>query len=293
MNPLRLVFAEARKGLWSLLALALLLGLSIGSGVCITSVEKAVRAGAARAGDDFDLIIGAQGSATDLVLSGVYLRENTLKLIPGELLGEVRRSKGTAWAAPLAFGDRWGRYPVVGTSADLVTLGGKRGVAEGRLFTRPGEAVVGASVPSHIGEHITPQHGHSRGGHESHSFTVVGRLQALGSAWDKAVLVPVETLWILHGLLPHEDMGKPAGAVLNEGRQLPGIACVFVKTVGVADAYRLRSFWSQKSVVDGAGRTDILIPVTIGREELLLVLVSFGAGLVAAILPALAAYRTK
>lgn len=56
MNPLRLVFAEARKGMWSLLALALLLGLSIGSGVCITSVEKAVRAGAARAGDDFDLI---------------------------------------------------------------------------------------------------------------------------------------------------------------------------------------------------------------------------------------------
>ena len=42
-----------------------------------------------------------------------------------------------------------------------------------------------------------------------------------------------------------------------------------------------------------AGRTDILIPVTIGSEELLLVLVSFGAGLVAAILPALAAYRTK
>ena len=400
MNPLRLVFAEARKGMWSLLALALLLGLSIGSGVCITSVEKAVRAGAARAGDDFDLIIGAQGSATDLVLSGVYLRENTLKLIPGELLSGIRRSKGTAWAAPLAFGDRWGRYPVVGTSADLVTLGGKRGVAEGRLFTRPGEAVVGASVPSHIGEHITPQHGHSRGGHESHSFTVVGRLQALGSAWDKAVLVPVETLWILHGLLPHEDMEKPAGAVLNEGRQLPGIACVVVKPVGVADAYRLRSFWSQKSVVDGAGRavplqgvftgevltslfsdlggvrdllflmaiisegialagvvlvsvtgvqarrpllmrlrvlgagpgcllltvwcltslgvvlgclfalafgwggalgcarylagrTDILIPVTIGREELLLILVSFGAGLVAAILPALAAYRTK
>ena len=143
MNPLRLVFAEARKGMWSLLALALLLGLSIGSGVCITSVEKAVRAGAARAGDDFDLIIGTQGSATDLVLSDVYLRENTLKLIPGDILGGIRRSKGTAWAAPLAFGDRWGRYPVVGTSADLVTLGGKRGVAEGRLFTRPGEAISG------------------------------------------------------------------------------------------------------------------------------------------------------
>ena len=72
-----------------------------------------------------------------------------------------------------------------------------------------------------------------------------------------------------------------------------GYKARWVKPVGVADAYRLRSFWSQKSVVDGAGRTDILIPVTIGREELLLVLVSFGAGLVAAILPALAAYRTK
>ena len=59
-----------------------------------------MRAGAARAGDDFDLIIGAQGSATDLVLSDVYLRENTLKLIPGDILGGIRRSKGTAWAAP-------------------------------------------------------------------------------------------------------------------------------------------------------------------------------------------------
>lgn len=97
MNPLRLVFAEARKGMWSLLALALLLGLSIGSGVCITSVEKAVRAGAARAGDDFDLIIGAQGSATDLVLSGVYLREIHLNSFPANFsagFGEVKGRPG-------------------------------------------------------------------------------------------------------------------------------------------------------------------------------------------------------
>lgn len=400
MNPLRLVFAEARSGLGSLLALALLLGLSIGLGVCITSVEQAVRAGAASAGDDFDLIVGAQGSSTDLVLSGVYLRENTLRLIPGSVLGEVRKSRGTAWAAPLAFGDRWGRHPIVGTSPELVTLGGKRRVAEGRVFAWPGEAVVGAAVPCRIGDSITPQHGHSHGGHEGHAFTVVGRLPALGSAWDKAVLVPVETLWIMHGLLPHEYMEKPAGAALEAEKNLPGLACVVVKPVGVADAYRLRALWSQKSAPDAegrtvplqgvftgevltslfadlggvrdllfllaliaegialagvvlvsvtgvqarrpllmrlrilgaspgyllltvwlltalgvlagclfglafgwggalgcahylAGRTDTLIPVSIGRDEIFLVLASLGAGLAAAVLPAMAAYRTK
>ena len=42
-----------------------------------------------------------------------------------------------------------------------------------------------------------------------------------------------------------------------------------------------------------AGRTDMLIPVSIGRDEIFLVLASLGAGLAAAVLPAMAAYRTK
>lgn len=66
---------------------------------------------------------------------------------------------GVKWAAPVAFGDRAGDSPIVGTTTSLVTFGGTVRPAEGRLFKAPFEAVVGASAPYRIGDEIVPMHG--------------------------------------------------------------------------------------------------------------------------------------
>ena len=69
--------------------------------------------------------------------------------------------------------------------------------AEGRLFEREGEALVGADVAFTVGDAVTPAHAmagerrigeeceeESRHRHKGVRYTVVGRLPPLGTAWD-------------------------------------------------------------------------------------------------------------
>lgn len=147
MNPLMLIKGELRRSFGGILALALVLALSLSLGVGVSMTERAVRQGTARAGDAFDLLVGAQGSSVQLMLGAVYLRPQSLPLVPGSAVSEILTQEGVVCAAPLAFGDRWNASPLVGTTTDMVTLGGKRRLAEGRAFAAQDEAVLGAVSP--------------------------------------------------------------------------------------------------------------------------------------------------
>ncbi len=246
MNPLVLVFAHLRRSWAGALALALVVAVAIAIGVGVLAQERALRQGSARAADPFDLLIGAPGSPTQLVLSSVYLQEAALPLLPPEILAEVGRRNGIAWYAPLAFGDTWRGHPVVGTTEAFVRLGGARGPSQGRVFATRDEAVAGADVPLAVGESFEPSHGHSgpRTGEEGHrhegaGYRVVGRLPPSGTPYDRAILVPVESVWELHSL----PTGHPEGdARIGPPWTEPtgGVPAIVVKAASVSDAYRLR-----------------------------------------------------
>lgn len=247
MSPWPLAFAELRAAPLRSLALALLIGLAVAIGIAIVAQERAVRKGSARAADSFDLVIGAPGGATQLVLSVVYLQPAPLGLVPGRVLAGLAGQPGVAWAAPVAFGDNLQGRPVIGTSADLVTDGGRRGLAAGRAFRTPDEAVAGAEAGLRLGQTFAPQHGavglpddgDADGHHHGVSIHVVGVLPPLGTPWDRAILVPIETMWGVHGLaVGHhgpERIGPPWDA-----DSAPGVSAIVVKPKSVADAYRLR-----------------------------------------------------
>jgi len=74
MNPLPVVLADLRRSRAGALAVASLIAVAVALGVAVSSQERALRAGSARAADPFDLLIGARGSATQLVLTTVYLQ---------------------------------------------------------------------------------------------------------------------------------------------------------------------------------------------------------------------------
>lgn len=249
MNPLMLVLAELRRGWIGALALMAVIALAVAMGVSVTAQERALRQGSARAAADFDLLVGAPGSQTQLALTSVYLQEAALPLMPGDIVAAVARRNGVAWMAPLAFGDSWRGRPIIGTTVDMVTRGGKLQPAEGRVFGAEGEAVVGAATGLRLGERITPSHGHSREDghalpgetrHDGHDLTVVGRLPATGTPYDRAILVPIETVWEAHGL----PTGRPAS---QDGIGPPwpeatgDVPVVVIKAASVADAYKLRA----------------------------------------------------
>jgi putative ABC transport system permease protein len=249
MNPLPLIWADLRRAKAGALALVGVVALAVALGVAVSSIERGLRRGSATAADGFDILIGMPGSQTQLVLTSVYLQPAPLPLLPGEVLSRVVAEPGAAWAAPIAFADSWRGLPIVGTTAALATRGGRFAPSEGRMFAANDEAVIGARVPLAVGGHVEPQHGlqvaddddddHAHRGHEGEDYTIVGRLPPLGSPWDRAILVPVETVWLTHSL----GTGHPDG-VARIGppweSQVPGVPGIVVRARSVADAYVLR-----------------------------------------------------
>lgn len=278
---IRFVFADLRR-LWAgSLVVVLLVALATALGVAVTLQERALRLGSARAADKFDLVVGAAGSETQLVLSSIFLQAAPLPLVSGKVLHNLADDPRVSWAAPVGFGDSFDGHPVVGTTTALID-GAGGGLAEGRAFTARAEAVVGSAVPLKLGQEVKPMHGMPGEGGHTHAeiaYRVVGRMPPTGTPWDRAILVPIEAVWGIHGMeAAHEhdaaghdhdhdteaaaapeavhDHGAEAGHDQAEDHDhdaaatatlggpwsdmTPGVPAILVKPKTFADAYKLR-----------------------------------------------------
>jgi putative ABC transport system permease protein len=244
INPLPVIFAELRRSRVGVGASIGLIAVAVALDVAVTAQERALRQGSARAADPFDLLVGRGGSPTQLVLATVYLRPDAIDLVSGETLARLQAEPGAARVVPLVFGDSYRDLPVVGASADFVTNGGQRPLAEGRVFTALREVVVGASVPLGVGESFEPNHGRVEGditAHAGFTYLVVGRMPRLGTPWDRAIVAPVEALWRVHARPLGHHRGDARIGPPWEGSDLAGASVIVVKPRSVADAYGLRA----------------------------------------------------
>ncbi|MBJ7222985.1 MULTISPECIES: ABC transporter permease [unclassified Brenneria] len=256
MIPWRLIWVDWRR-LWpGVVVVVLLIATATALSIAVSLQERALRMGSAKAADRFDLIVGAPGSETQLVLSSVFLQPSALTLIPAHIVDDLTKNPLVAWAAPVAFGDFYQDMPIVGTTAPLATDNGKRRLLAGRVFNADFEAVVGAHTGLALGDTFSPIHGQvgqeGAHAHEEVNYTVVGILPADGSAWDKAILVPISAVWRVHGVQP-----PPADDAQDEGHShdehaerdagdhahQAGVPAIVVKPKSIAGAYQLRSLY--------------------------------------------------
>ncbi|MDR1976313.1 MAG: FtsX-like permease family protein [Campylobacteraceae bacterium] len=194
------------KRMWAgSLMMVLLIASIISFGLFITLEERALREGSARAADRFDLLIGAAGSETQLVLSLVYLQKSPLPLLDGKYYDEIQNSELVSWAAPVAFGDYYRDMSVIGTTEILITDNDRLKLTKGRLFKEPYEAVAGANSGLNVGDKFTPLHGDTHS-HDEVRYEVVGIAPLYDDAWDRAIFVPIESVWRIHGLT-HDEHG--------------------------------------------------------------------------------------
>lgn len=110
-------------------------------------------------------------------------------------------------AAPIGLGGVHVGHPIVGATTDLIRNTGPDFLA-GRRFAARGEAVVGSAVALAVGSSIVPSHGQAAAGGHAHaglSHAVTGRLAPTGTPWDRAILVPIQAIWHIHGRGGHED----------------------------------------------------------------------------------------
>ena len=251
MNPFPIVLALFRKTWLTSALFLLLIAIAMALGVAIIAQERSMREGSARASDPFDLIIAAPGSRTEILFNVVYLRPSAVELIQAETLSKILSDPAAEFAAPIAFGDNAEGFPIIGTTRDMVRHL-TAGAIEGAMWQHEDDAIIGANLPFEIGETIHSAHGQGRIGAEasqpddhddedSHGgLHVTGRMAPTGTAWDSAVLVPIQYSWSTHALMA-PDQGVP-GELSPDGPLGP-VPAVVLKPRGLGDAYWLRSLW--------------------------------------------------
>lgn len=249
--PWPLVRALLRRHRGAALTFVALIAVSVALGVGLVAQERALREGSARAAAPFDVILGAPGSELTLTLAAVYLQPADVPLLTGALMAEVAADPEVELAAPIAFGDSAGGDPVVGTIAPLLDRLG--GLAEGRAFAAHEEAVVGALSPWGLGDRIEPAHGQGEGA-EAHAhgdlgYAVVGRLAPTGSPWDRAVLVPIESVWEVHGLPTGHPPGSEALGPPFDAAAMPGVPALLVVPRELWGAYALKTRYTRPDLM--------------------------------------------
>lgn len=227
-----------------------LIAVSVAMGIGLTAQERGLRQGSAQAAAKFDLIVAAPGSEITAMLAAVYLQPSDMALLTGAQYADIAGQPGVTLAAPIAFGDSYQGAAVVGTTADFVThLAGV--LTEGRSFAAPSEAVAGAYAPVAMGDTIIPAHGHgaSAEDHAGAGYSIVGRMPPTGSPWDRAILVPVEAVWEIHGLASGHAPGDDRIGQPFDPAYFPGTPAVLVRADDLGTIYALKSNFTRTDMM--------------------------------------------
>ncbi|MCC7697523.1 FtsX-like permease family protein [Janthinobacterium sp. EB271-G4-7A] len=225
MNAATLAWRALRhKPLASSLNL-LLVAIGIAMMTFILGVSSQLEEHAERDAQGIDLVVGAKGSPLQLILSSVYHADIPTGNIPDGALAALATQPLVKSAIPLALGDNFHGFRIVGSTTALLDHYGAR-LAQGKLFTQAMQAVFGASAArdtgATLGASFAGSHGLAAGGevHEHAPYTVTGILAPTGTVLDRLILTPVASVWQVHETDPDEQPAVPAAA---PGRELTAV----------------------------------------------------------------------
>jgi putative ABC transport system permease protein len=155
---------------------------------------------------DIDFVLAAKGSPVQSILANVYHIDAPTGNIKMSEAQRLIRNPMVEQAIPLAYGDNYERFRIVGTNEKYLQHYQVE-FAQGNIFTKPFEAVLGAKVASEaklvMGSEFTSVHGYDRAAssedhHHQNPFVVVGILKPSGTVLDHLILTPVESVWLVH-----------------------------------------------------------------------------------------------
>lgn len=148
-----------------------------------------------------DLVVGAKGSQTQIILSSIYDLDTPTGVISWAEAQDVAAHGSVRTAIPIAVGDTHYGFRLMGTTHAYVSLYDAR-LSTGRLWQEPFEAVLGADVAARlrpaIGSTFAAVHGARGEPHTATPYRIVGALAHTGSLIDQLVLTDVGSYWSTH-----------------------------------------------------------------------------------------------
>ncbi len=161
-----------------------------------------------RDADAVDMVVGAKGSPMQLVLSSVFHADAPVGNIRVEDAEFLRGHALIEYLLPLALGDAFRGFRIVGTETRYLSLYDAE-PAHGRVWEKPLEAVLGAATSARtglqVGDRFAGEHGIGGAVHGDFPYDVVGILAPTGAVIDRLVLTSVETVQLVHGM----ETGSP------------------------------------------------------------------------------------
>ncbi len=175
-----------------------------------------------------DLVVGAKGSPMQLILSSVFHLDIPTGNIPLEAAERLSKHPMVKESIPLALGDNFRGYRIVGTTTAYPEHYQAKLKAGGRYWKKEMEAVLGAEVAGRSGlkpgDTFAGSHGLTSGGevHAQFPYTVVGILEATDSVLDRLVLTGMESVWYIHEHQHHDGDDGDAGEA-DEHHEADGV----------------------------------------------------------------------
>ena len=153
--------------------------------------------------DGIDMVLGAQGSPLQLILSSVYQVDAPTGNIDYTEAKKWMKHRFVESAIPLAFGDNYRGYRIVGTTHDYLTKYGAK-ITKGKLFEKNFEVVVGSSIADNlgfkVGDKFFGSHGDAEEGevHDHQAYIVAGIASPTGKVVDNLILCNIQSVWAMH-----------------------------------------------------------------------------------------------
>jgi len=193
----------------------LLLAISVAMLILLLQFGEQARERFERDAQGVDLVVGAKGSPLQLILSSIFHVDQPTGNIPFESLEGLRNNPAVARAVPLALGDNFRGFRIVGTDESFSELYGLE-LAAGSGFGGPMQAVIGSQVAAatgaSLGQKFVGSHGFANDedgsqGHDHAPFETVGILAPSGTVADRLILTSIESVWDVHGIAHDHDHG--------------------------------------------------------------------------------------
>ena len=212
MSPVAMAFRGVRERRVSSIITILAVALACSLLMLVWAFKKEAEQSFAGANGGFDAVLGPRGSKLQIVLNALYHLDESPGLMKWKDFEQVTKYPAIEAAYPIAVGDNYRGYRLVGTVSDYLS---KHSYAEDRNFEveeggtlfeeKSMNAVVGNLVARRLGMEVGdtfhPYHGliYNESAKHEEIYTVTGILKPTGTPADKVIWIPISGIQTMSG----------------------------------------------------------------------------------------------
>jgi putative ABC transport system permease protein len=238
-----IVWKSLRQHALSTIITALSIALAGGLLMSVWSLKEQTHAAFTGVTGGFDAVLGARSARLQLVLNAIFHLEESPGNVAWEDYLEIKQNPQVERAVPIAMGDNYMGYRVVGTTLEMFEVeyapGRKyRPQEPGRLFDPAlREAVLGSFAAQRLnlrrGDVIQPYHGLTFNPRDQHAeqYVVVGILEPSNTPADRVIWIPLEGIQTMAG---------------HDPRYATDVSAVLVKLRGAIAGQRLSMMYNRQ-----------------------------------------------